>query len=196
KFLPNGNCVKTKERIGAGNKAIVLFVGRLIPRKGLSRLLEAARRIVRESSETLFVIVGDGPLRSQIVNEVNNSGLANNFVFLGDVAETELPLLYGCADVFAFPSFQEGQGIVLLEAQATALPVVAFNVSGVAEAVVNNQTGLLVEPNSDNFAEAILTLLADETLRRNLGARGRERVLRELTWDICAQKMLSVYREL
>ncbi|HTY74341.1 MAG TPA: glycosyltransferase family 4 protein, partial [Candidatus Nanoarchaeia archaeon] len=79
KFLPNGNCVKTKERIGAGNKAIVLFVGRLIPRKGLLRLLEAARRIVGERSETLFVIVGDGPLRSQIVNEVNNSGLANNF---------------------------------------------------------------------------------------------------------------------
>jgi glycosyltransferase involved in cell wall biosynthesis len=195
KFKPISDCAAIRELIGAGNRSIVLFVGRLIPRKGLHYLVEAARRVVREHNETLFVIVGDGPLKSQIVSEVTQAGLARNFAFLGDVAETELPTLYGCADIFAFPSIQEGQGIVLLEAQAAALPVVAFNVSGVTEAVLDKQTGLLVDPDSGNLAEAIIALLLDAALQRSLGAKGREHVLQELTWDICAKKMISVYQE-
>ena len=195
KFKPSNECSAIRERVGAGTRPIVLFVGRLIPRKGLSYLVEAARFVVSERSETLFVIVGDGPLKSQIVSQVEHEGLQRNFAFLGDVTEADLPLLYGCADVFAFPSIQEGQGIVLLEAQAAALPVVAFNVSGIAEAVLDKETGLLVEPNNDSLSKAILELLSDQDLRRRLGARGRERVLKELTWEICAQKMLAAYRE-
>ena len=195
KFKPSSDCSMVKERIRAGNRPIVLFVGRLIPRKGLYYLVEAARRVVRENNETLFVIVGDGPLKSQIASKVAQAGLARNFAFLGDVAETELPTLYGCADVFAFPSVQEGQGIVLLEAQAAALPVAAFNVSGVTEAVIDKQTGLLVDLGIGNLADAILALLSDANLRRSLGTSGREHMLRELTWDICAKKMLAAYQE-
>jgi glycosyltransferase involved in cell wall biosynthesis len=104
--------------------------------------------------------------------------------------------LYRCADVFAFPSLQEGQGIALLEAQASAKPVVAFNVGGVREAVREDQSGLLVErANSDLFAEAIMKLLADSSLRQRMGASGRQFILANCTWDICAEKMLSVYRE-
>ena len=195
KFKPSNDCAIIRERIGAGNRSIVLFVGRLIPRKGLHYLVEAARQVVREHNETLFVIVGDGPLKSQIVSKVAQGGLASNFAFLGDVEETELTMLYGCSDIFAFPSIQEGQGIALLEAQAAALPVVAFNVSGVTEAVLDKQTGLLVEPDSSNLAEGILKLLSDAALRQTLGAKGREHMLQELTWDICAKKMLAVYQE-
>ena len=195
KFKPSNDCSIIRERIGAGNRSIVLFVGRLIPRKGLHYLVEGARQVVREHNETLFAIVGDGPLKSQIVSKVAQAGLASNFAFLGDVSETELTMLYGCSDIFAFPSIQEGQGIALLEAQASALPVVAFNVSGVTEAVLDKQTALLVEPDSTYLAEAILTLLSDAALRQTLGAKGREHMLQELTWDICAKKMLVAYRE-
>ena len=195
RFRPTDDCIGIRERLGAGKMQIVLFVGRLIPRKGLPFLVEAAKRVVKERRETLFVIIGEGPLKTQVVNSVQKAGLSHNFAFLGDVVETELPAIYGCADVFAFPSIQEGQGIVLLEAQAAELPVVAFNVSGIAEAVVDKQTGLLVEPDSRNLAEALLALLSNEVLRRSLGVNGRERVLKELTWDVCAQRMLAVYRE-
>lgn len=195
KFKPTEDCFKIRERLKADQRQIVLFVGRLIPRKGLPTLLEAAKQVVKERSETLFVIVGDGPERSELVRIVEKAGLKHNFAFLGDVEESELTELYGCADVFALPSIQEGQGIVLLEAQAAGLPVAAFKISGIAEAVIDSQTGLLVEPNSKNLADAILRLLADETLRQNLGASGRERVLKEQTWDVCAQKMLAVYQE-
>ena len=112
-----------------------MFVGRLIPRKGLPYLIEAAKHIIKEQSETAFVIVGDGPLKNHLITYLEKIGLSKNFVFLGDVDEKVLPALYNCADVFAFPSIQEGQGIALLEAQATAKPVVAFDVGGVHEAV-------------------------------------------------------------
>ena len=78
--------------------------------------------------------------------------------------------VYNCADVFALPSIQEGQGIVLLEAQASAMPVVAFNIGGVNEAVRNGETGLLVKlGNTDEFADALLKLLSDKSLHEKMG---------------------------
>jgi glycosyltransferase involved in cell wall biosynthesis len=206
RIIPNGvdperfkpmieGCNELKERIGARQRHTVLFVGRLIPRKGLSYLIEAAKKVVKEQSKTLFVIVGDGPLRSRLTADVKQANLSDNFAFLGDVSEAELPIIYGCSDVFAFPSIQEGQGIALLEAQSSGKPVVAFNVSGVTEAVLDKETGLLVEPDAMELAGAILRLLADATLRQKMGTQGRELVLQEFTWDICARKMLDVYRE-
>jgi phosphatidylinositol alpha-1,6-mannosyltransferase len=174
----------------------VLFVGRLIPRKGLNYLIAAAKLVAKEQRDVLFLLVGNGPLRNTLTAEVQAAGLAGNFRFLGDVGERELTELYRCCDVFALPSVQEGQGIVLLEAQASAKPVVAFNVSGVAEAVRNGETGLLVKPaDSEALAGALLKLLSDASLRQKMGARGRAFVQSELSWDICAQKLLAAYRE-
>jgi glycosyltransferase involved in cell wall biosynthesis len=195
RFKPEGDCAEMRKWLGLGDRQNVLFVGRLIPRKGLGYLVEAAKLVVKEHQEIVFVIVGDGPLRSRLVAEVAQRGLAGNFVFLGDVSESDLPAIYRCADVFAFPSLQEGQGIALLEAQASAKPVVAFNVSGVTEAVQNGQTGFLVEPRSGELAEAILHLLSDTSLRAKMGAEGRRFVQKELSWDACAEKMFRVYCE-
>jgi glycosyltransferase involved in cell wall biosynthesis len=195
RFTPIGDCKKIKQRIKLDNRQMVLFVGRLIPRKGVSYLVEAAKQVIKERKDTLFVLVGNGPLRNQLLSNVISAGLKSHFVFLGDVSEEDLPQIYRCADVFAFPSIQEGQGIVLLEAQASAKPVVAFSVSGITEAVRDKETGLLVAPNSTDLANAILKLLSDASLREKMGAIGREFVLRELSWDVCAKKMLAVYRE-
>ena len=106
-----------------------------------------------------------------------------------------LPSLYNCADVFASPSIQEGQGISLLEAQATAKPVVAFNVSAINEVVKNKETGLLVEPDSYELANAISRLLSNKALREKMGHSGRDFVSNNFSWDICAQKMFQVYSE-
>jgi phosphatidylinositol alpha-1,6-mannosyltransferase len=122
-------------------------------------------------------------------------GLAANFVFLGDVDERVLPAVYNCADVFVLPSIQEGQGIALLEAQASAKPVVAFDVGGVREAVLNKETGLLMKPDSNALADAVVKLLADWALREKMGRRGREFVSANFSWDLCAERMLKVYSE-
>jgi len=194
-FKPSESCEKIKRQIGMDSKLCVLFVGRLIPRKGLRYLVEAAKQIVQDFSQIMFLIVGDGPLRNHLVSYLEKMNLTSNFVFLGDVSESALPALYSCADVFVLPSIQEGQGIALLEAQATAKPIVAFDVGGVREAVLDKETGLLVKPDSRELAEAIMKLLVSWSLREKLGCRGREFVVDNFSWDICAQKMLHVYRE-
>jgi glycosyltransferase involved in cell wall biosynthesis len=83
----------------------------------------------------------------------------------------------------------------LLEAQATGKPVVAFKVGGVREAVLDNETGFLMKPDSRQLAEAIMKLLSNCSLREKMGNRGREFVSANFSWDICAQRMLKVYRE-
>jgi glycosyltransferase involved in cell wall biosynthesis len=195
KFNPANNSLLVKERLRATNRQIVLFVGRLIPRKGLFYLVEAAKHIVKERSETLFVIVGEGPLKNRLIAGVEAANLGNNFAFLGDVSESELAAVYGCADVFVFPSIQEGQGIALLEAQASGKPVVAFDITGVKEAVVEKETGFLVKPDIVELAEAVLKLLSDDSLRLKMGERGRNFVQNSFTWDICARRMRDVYLE-
>ena len=196
KFKPLEDQAAVKRQFGLGNEPCVLFVGSLIPRKGLPSLIEAAKKIVKEQSETKFLIVGEGPLRSQLANSLEAANLSDNFKFLGNVKEDMLPAVYNCGDVFVLPSIQEGQGIVLLEAQASAKPVVAFNIGGVNEALLNGETGLLVKRGSTNMlADAIMKLLSDKALREKMGANGRRFVAENFTWDICAQKMLNVYRE-
>jgi len=185
-----------RRRLGLGSEPCVLFVGSLIPRKGLPFLVEAAKKIVKEHSETKFVMVGEGPLKSQLLSNLETANLSGNFKFLGNVKEDMLPAVYNSADVFALPSIQEGQGIALLEAQASARPVVAFDVGGVNEAVRNGETGLLVKRgSSEELADALLKLLSDKVLREKMGASGRRFVIENFNWDICAQKMLNVYRE-
>ncbi len=195
RFKPSKACETIKRQIGIDSKLCVLFVGRLIPRKGLIYLVEAAKHIVKEHSQTLFLIVGDGPLKKHLLSHIEETKLASNFVFLGDVNEKLLPAVYNFADIFVLPSIQEGQGIALLEAQATAKPVVAFNVGGIGEAVLDKETGLLTKPDSNELADAIRKLLANESLRETMGSNGRKFVEDNFSWGICAQKMLQVYQE-
>ena len=195
KFKPSEASGKVRDMVGGNYEYLVLFVGNLIPRKGLNFLIEAAKRVTKESRDTKFVVVGDGPLKNHLIQQSKEQGVSDNFAFLGAVPEAMLHSLYNCADVFASPSIQEGQGISLLEAQASAKPVVAFNVTAITEVVKNKETGLLVEPDSNELADAILSLLSNKALREKMGRSGREFVSNNFSWDICAQKMLHVYSE-
>jgi glycosyltransferase involved in cell wall biosynthesis len=196
KFKPNENLQAIRTQFGLRNEPTVLFVGSLIQRKGLHFLVEAAKKIVKEQPDTKFLIVGEGPLKKQLTISIETANLLGSFKFLGNIKDDLLPSVYNCADVFVLPSIQEGQGIVLLEAQASGKPVVAFDVGGVNEAVHNKETGLLVErDNSDALMDGLMKLLLDKPLRDKMGANGRRFVTKNFTWDICAQKMLTVYHE-
>ena len=195
KFKPM-DTKKVRQQFGLGNEPCVLFVGSLIPRKGLPFLVEAAKKVVRAQADTQFLIVGDGPLRNQLYDSLKTANLSGNFKFLGNLKDNVLPAIYNCADVFVLPSIQEGQGIVLLEAQASGKPVVAFDIGGVNEALQNKETGLLVNQGDvDALGDALLKLLTDKALREKMGSNGRKFVSENYTWDICAQKMLKVYLE-
>jgi glycosyltransferase involved in cell wall biosynthesis len=196
KFKPRDNKA-ARQLFGLGDdEPCVLFVGSLIPRKGLPFLVEAAKKVIKEQADTKFLIVGDGPLRSKLSDSLKSANLLGNFKFIGNLKDDVLPKVYNCSDVFVLPSIQEGQGIVLLEAQASAKPVVAFDIGGINETVQNKETGLLVNSgNADELADALLKLLSDKELREKMGSKGQLFVSENYTWDICSQKMLNVYLE-
>jgi glycosyltransferase involved in cell wall biosynthesis len=196
RFMQQENSAEIRQQFGLGDEPCVLFVGGLVSRKGLPYLVEAAKKVVKQKVNTQFLIVGDGPLRIQLKGTIASAGLGDNFKFLGSLKDSELPKIYNCADVFVLPSVQEGQGIVLLEAQSSGVPVVAFNSGGVKEAMRNGETGLLVQPgNTDDLAEALIKLLNNKPLRESLGLNGRKYVEANYTWDVSTKKMLEVYRE-
>ena len=195
RFKPTKESGQAKQVIGVKDEQVVLFVGNLIPRKGLHFLIEAAEQVVKEKKNTKFVVVGNGPLENNLAAYAKQLGVSDSFVFHKNVDDKTLPLVYNLADLFVMPSIQEGQGISMLEAQATAKPVVAFNLTAVNEAVKNNETGILVKPDSTELATTVLKLLSDKELRERMGHAGREFVSKNFSWEICAQKMLQVYSE-
>ncbi|MEM3642154.1 MAG: glycosyltransferase family 4 protein, partial [Candidatus Bathyarchaeia archaeon] len=194
-FKPMEDVDVFKKSLGIKDKYSVLFVGNLIPRKGVHFLIEAAQHVIKNNDRVVFLIVGDGPLRDFLISYSAKLGVCRNFIFLRKIHDSVLSIIYNCADVFVLPSLQEGQGIALLEAQASAKPVIAFDVGGVRECVKHGETGLLIKPDSFALAEAILKILGDESLRVKMGVSGRGFVCENFSWDICAKKMFDVYLE-
>ena len=166
-------------RAGAGR--VILTVGRLHPRKGQLLTLQALQRLPEGLKAGLeYRLAGteaDPAYARALRAEAARSGL--RVTFLGDVPDADLPAVYAGADVFALTSIQhghsvEGFGLVYLEASAQGLPVVAHAVGGVAEAVAQDRTGLLVPPDRpDELTAAFARLLADGALRQRLGTEGR-----------------------
>jgi starch synthase len=194
KFRPT-NQAAAKQELKLDAAPTVLFMGSLVPRKGLLYLVEAAKTVVKQQTDARFLIVGSGPQKEQITAAVASAGLSGNFVFLGNLPENQLVAAYNAADVFVLPSVQEGQGIVLLEAQACGKPVAAFGIGGVNEVVRGGETGFLSRPGDiAGLAEALMRLLGDGALRGRMGAAGRRFVEENYTWDLCAQRMLATYK--
>lgn len=153
----------------------VLFVGRLVPEKGPSVLLDAVGRM--DAIPVEVQLVGSGGLADQLAAQVVGRGLADRVKMAGPLGQDELPECYRWADVLVLPSFAEGLPVVLMEALATGLPVVTTPIAGIGELVEDGVTGLLVAPGrSDQLADALVRLHGDPDLRHRLGRAGRARV--------------------
>jgi len=175
-------------------KTNLLFVGRLEKRKGLNYLLGAYARIKRDAPNSRLIIVGPGTRWSKKYEQmVRQSGLAD-VVFVGFVSYSELPRYYKTADIFCSPATgRESFGIVLLEAMAAGKPIVASNLEGYASLVTHGAQGLLVPPkNEEKLAQALISLMANERLRNELGARGREKAS-EYGWETVARRVMEFY---
>ncbi|PYO44937.1 MAG: hypothetical protein DMD33_01065 [Gemmatimonadetes bacterium] len=155
----------------------VLYAGRLSAEKGVLELVAAATAMN-------LVVAGDGPLRRQVRQA------------RGFLPPAELQALYARAAVVACPSRREGFGVACLEAMAHARPVVATNVGGLRDLVVDGETGIVVPPRDPlALRTALEHLLADRELRQRLGAAGRERARRHFSWDAVTDATLSAYSE-
>ena len=152
------------------NSKVVLSVGGLIPRKGFISLIRAMPLILNKIPDALMIIVGDGPEKSLLSYLVRSLKLEGKVIFTGRIFPDDLCLYYGAADVFVLPSLHEGHALVLLEAMASGLSVVATRVSGNVETVLHSKNGYLVQPKDVNqLAKAVINILVDENRIRKFG---------------------------
>jgi phosphatidylinositol alpha-mannosyltransferase len=175
-------------------KLNILFVGRLEKRKGVKYLLEAFKQVKQEIPDSRLIIVGPGTrLRHKYEKRVARSNL-KDVIFVGFVSYDELPRYYKTADILCAPATgQESFGIILLEAMAVGKPIVASNIEGYASVVTHGAEGLLVPPaDKERLAQALLSLLTDQSLRHEMGAKGRAKAL-EYSWEQIAQRVLNYY---
>jgi len=170
---------------------IVGAAGRLSPEKGFAVLIEAARKVIGAVQSVGFILFGNGPLRDALLQQINAAGLQNSIILAG--FRHDLDRLLPFLDLLAVPSFTEGLPNVVLEAFAAGVPVVATAVGGTPEIVDDDVSGYLVPPGDPNsLAKRITQLLDSKGQARTMGERGRQRVLRDFTFET----QTAAYRQL
>ncbi|NLT34817.1 MAG: glycosyltransferase [Gaiellales bacterium] len=174
---------------------LVLFVGRLVPYKGVEVLLRALPAVRRGA----VVIVGEGPLHGSLLETAQRMGVAERVVFVGPLDQGSLAAAYHAADVFVLPSVtpNEAFGLVQLEAHACGLPVISTDLpTGVPFANRHGVSGLVVPPgDAQALAGALNRLLEDDVLRRRLGAQARERFQRDFSLQRMTDHVLELYED-
>jgi glycosyltransferase involved in cell wall biosynthesis len=177
---------------------VIVTVQRLHERKGVDVFLRAAAEVLKTAKDATFVVVGDGPERERLVTLARQLRIKERVRFAGRVThEDGLARYYQAADLFAFHTYHEGFGIVLLESMASGLPVVTTRAGGTLDVVPSTEYGLVVEPGrADEFAAAILQLLAKPGDLEAMGARNRTRVEREFSWELHAERYEAIYGQL
>jgi phosphatidylinositol alpha-1,6-mannosyltransferase len=199
KFVPLDRAERhaARDHFGIDRDAeLVVSISRLVPRKGFDTAIRAAARLGRTRPRFRLVIAGGGRDEARLQRLATELGAP--VTFLGRVPNADLPLLHGCADVFAMLCRnrwagleQEGFGIVFVEAASCGVPQVAGDSGGAAEAVADGETGFVIREPEDAqaVADAIATLLDDDALRRRMGEQSRRRVLEEFAYDVLARRL-------
>jgi glycosyltransferase involved in cell wall biosynthesis len=195
KFAPEDQTL-TRGDIGVTNDHLVLgTVARFDYPKGHKYLIDAAPEIVRQFPNARFVFVGDGPLRNEVEQQINQLGLNSYFVLLG--FRRDVKQLLGVFDLFILPSLSEGLPNAVLEAMACSNPVVATAVNGVVEVVEDGKTGFLVPPaDPARMADAVIKMLGSPENLKVMGKYGRERVATHFSVEQQISKFEELYYSL
>ena len=179
------------------DKNIILFVGALRSIKGVDYLIEAAKKFVGANTE-LYMVGRDDGLKKSLVKMAQERKIIDFIKFIGPVNHEDIPLWISASDILVLPSLSEGRPNVILEALACEVPVVATDVGGIPELMINGETGYLVPAkNPPELSEKINKLLEDENLRKKMGKIGRQSITqRGLTWEAHAKKTVDIYSKL
>jgi glycosyltransferase involved in cell wall biosynthesis len=192
-FSPDGR--NHRARLGLTAKRVVITVSRLVPIKNVRLLIQAFAHVRRTSANAHLIVVGEGPQRALLADDVDALGLGDAVTFAGYVAQAETPEWYRSADVFALTSDFDNSPNVVLEAMATGLPIVATDVGGLRDFITPGRNGELV-PKGDAaaMAAALTELLSPLPHVRTMASVNRADALGQYSWSASARQLRDVYQ--
>ncbi len=199
RFHPEVDSLGVKERHNLKDRRVLLTVSRLDTNKGIDKMIKLLPAIRKKFPGVTYLIVGGGSEENYLKNLAAKI-TPESVIFVGEVSDRDLPAYYAVADMFILLTREvlkgnlvEGFGIVLLEASASQKPIIAGRTGGVLEAVVDKQTGLLVDPSNDKeIIKAIEKLLIDKSLAAKLAKEAREMVVRDFSWQKKSQRLMEL----
>ena len=188
---------QVRERLGLRPEHVAVgTIARLFHLKGHDDLLEAAPRLCAEFKQLRFLWVGDGLLRQQFERRIGEMGLRERFILTGLVRPAEIPELAGAMDILVHPSRREGLARALPQGQLAGAPVVAYDIDGNREGLVDGKTGFLVPAfDRGKLSEKLGVLLKDVALRRRMGEAGRAFAAERFSAEVMVEALDRVYRE-
>ena len=190
-FIPN-DATGLRNSLGLSDKKVIVSVGRLVHRKGQDYLIEAMPEILKSVPQAHLLLVGEGPYREHLEKLAKQHNLESSLTFIGRIQYKDLPMYICAGDIFAMPSRSrlmglevEGLGIVYLEASSCGLPVLAGSSGGAPDAVVQNETGLVVNgTDTQQIASAAIELLTNVEASKRMGIVGRQWIIDKWRWEI------------
>lgn len=191
------SCSDFLQKYKIDGKKIILFVGQIIPRKGIEYLIKSIKYIMKMHSEKNIVclIIGKGEAMKKMKKIVKKLDLEEFIIFTGEITLNELVSAYESADVYVLPSLSEGLPTTILEALYFGLPVVATDIPGIRDHF--KDFALLVPPRDETeLAKALIKLLNDQDLANTLSKNGKELVATNYTWNVVAGQHIEVYKNL
>ena len=201
-FRPGVDASVVRARYGLEDGRWLLTVARLVAHKGIDTVLHVVAALAGEHPTLKYAVVGSGPMQAQLEALARTLGVASRVRFLTNVPDSDLPALYNSAEVYLGVSrpaelMMEGFGISLSEASACGIPVVGGSSGGIPDAVLENETGLLVDGRTPGpVVDAIRLLLMDRVLARRLGDGGRKAVESYFNWDRVTSDVQRIGAEL
>ena len=200
KFKPRPDRAELRRTFGLDEKKkTVLFVGRLYHRKGLETLLHSIPPVLQQFSDVQFAISGTGYKKKEqsLRDLAKQLDIEDTVKFLGYVPDEKLPELYSASDIFVLPAIYENFPFAILEAQATALPVISTKVGGIPEFLVDNKNGFLIDPGDQTqLTQKTLTLLQDPKRAEEMGRHGRKLIEEQLAWRLITKQVIDLYHKL
>lgn len=178
-----------EEKFNKKNNKIILSVGRLVPRKNFTKLICLIPEVLKTHPHIIYLIVGNGPEEKNLQKIIDKNNLHNSIKILTNINNSDLPYYYSLCDIFVLIPVElaneiEGFGMVYLEAGLHQKPVIASKSGGVADAVIDQKSGLIIDADSDKeIKEAIIKLLDQPNLRKNFGHFAKINILKQFQWS-------------
>lgn len=202
RFNPNKKDNSIKEKYGIEGP-FLLFVGRLVEKKGVRYLIESMPEIVKEFPKTKLLIIGKGTLEKELKDLNKKLGLGGNVFFTGEIANFELPKYYATADIFIGPSIiaeggdREGLPVTFMEAMSCGAIIVTTDLEGNKDLILNNHSGFIISQRSTkHISDKVLELLKNRSLMSRIRNQARERIIRQFDWQTISDRYTEILRNM